>query len=213
MNFKRILCCFLALILVCLVGCTKIVDETSIPTEVTEVVETTEVIETSEVVEVTEAITECTTAPTETTETYVEIETTEVPEETEVVETEPAMLSMDEFEDEWREETIYLAKTIWGEARGLDAEGQEKVAWCVLNRVDDPRFDNNIISVVTAPHQFYGYNEDYSYTKEMYTIALKAIWLWQLEKTGVSVNRLLAPEYVYFSANAQGTENVYRTEF
>lgn len=210
MNFKRIFCCFLALILVCLVGCTKVNEETFMSVEA---VETT----TANTVETTEIIIEPTiapTEPTEATEVYVELEATTATEEVDISKVDTIFITpIDEFEDEWEEEIIHLAKTIWGEARGLDAEGWEKVAWCVLNRVDDPRFDNDIISVVTAPYQFHGYKEEYSYTKEMYLVALKTIWLWQVEKTGMTVKRLLEPEYVYFSANAQGTENVYRTEF
>lgn len=121
--------------------------------------------------------------------------------------------SFDDFEAEWSDEAIYLAKTIWGEARGLSEEGWEKVAWCILNRVDDPRFPNNIIDVITAPNQFHGYSSSYPCEDEMYELALNTIWKWQAEKRGEEVERLLGKEYIFFSANKDGTDNIYRTEW
>lgn len=121
--------------------------------------------------------------------------------------------SFDDFESKWSDEAVYLAKTIWGEARGLSKEGWEKVVWCILNRVDDPRFPNNIIDVITAPNQFHGYSSSYPCKDEMYELALNTIWKWQAEKRGEEVERLLEKEYVFFSANKDGTDNIYRTEW
>ena len=48
-----------------------------------------------------------------------------------------------------------LAKMLYGEARGI-ASDMEKAAcvWCVLNRVDDPRFPDTVLEVLEAPYQF-----------------------------------------------------------
>jgi len=45
-----------------------------------------------------------------------------------------------------------LAKMLYGEARGI-ASDMEKAAcvWCVLNRVDDPRFPDTVLEVLEAP--------------------------------------------------------------
>ena len=117
------------------------------------------------------------------------------------------------FVAEWNESAIYLAKTVWGEARGVSTYEQEKVIWCILNRVDDPRFPNTIIGVITAPGQFHGYSSSFPCTDEMYNLALDVIYRWQLEKQGGESNRNLGPEYVYFRADSTGLGNVFRTHW
>lgn len=114
------------------------------------------------------------------------------------------------FIAKWNESAIYIAKTVWGEARGVSAYEQEKVIWCILNRVDDPRFPSTIIGVITAPNQFHGYSSGFPYTDEMYDLALDVIYRWQLEKVGGESNRNLGPEYVYFSADSTGLGNNFR---
>lgn len=56
------------------------------------------------------------------------------------------------------EDIAYISRTVWGEVRGCDEVEQRAQVWCVLNRVDDPRFPNTIKEVVTAPYQFQGYS-------------------------------------------------------
>lgn len=51
-------------------------------------------------------------------------------------------------------EAICLALTIYHEARNQPIDGQVAVAEVVLNRVEDPRFANDVCSVVFEPHQF-----------------------------------------------------------
>lgn len=51
-----------------------------------------------------------------------------------------------------------ISRTIWGECRGCCEAEQRAQAWCILNRVDDPRFPGTIPGVVTAPSQFQGYS-------------------------------------------------------
>ena len=56
------------------------------------------------------------------------------------------------------EDVAYISRTIWGECRGCCDEEQRAQAWCILNRVDDPRFPDTIKDVVTAANQFQGYS-------------------------------------------------------
>ena len=51
-----------------------------------------------------------------------------------------------------------VSRTIWGETRGCCEEEQRAQAWCILNRVDDPRWPDTIEEVITAPNQFQGYS-------------------------------------------------------
>lgn len=55
-------------------------------------------------------------------------------------------------------DVAYVSRTIWGETRGCCEEEQRAQAWCILNRVDDPRWGNTIEAVVLQPAQFQGYS-------------------------------------------------------
>ena len=103
----------------------------------------------------------------------------------------------------------YIAKTIWGEARGCSPTEQAKVVWCILNRVDDGRFGNNIIEVITAPNQFIGYSPSHPVTDEHYQIAVDTIDKWQREKAGEEIVRELAKDKLYFSSDGKGN-NIFR---
>lgn len=56
------------------------------------------------------------------------------------------------------QDVAYISQTLWGEVRGCDEIEIRAQAWCVLNRVDDPRFPDTIAEVVKAPYQFQGYS-------------------------------------------------------
>ena len=56
------------------------------------------------------------------------------------------------------EDIAYVSRTVWGEVRGCDYIEQRAQVWCILNRVDDPRWPDTISEVVLAPNQFQGYS-------------------------------------------------------
>lgn len=114
-----------------------------------------------------------------------------------------------DVEAEYSVEAEYIAKTIWGEARGCSPVEQAKVAWCILNRVDDGRFGKDIIDVVTRPHQFIGYSASNPVMNEHYKIAVNTIKKWQKEKAGETVVRELAKDKLYFNSDGRGN-NVFR---
>jgi spore germination cell wall hydrolase CwlJ-like protein len=51
-----------------------------------------------------------------------------------------------------------LARTLAGECYDNQPEDKKRVCWVVLSRVDDPRYPNTIIEVLSAPGQFEGFN-------------------------------------------------------
>jgi hypothetical protein len=123
-------------------------------------------------------------------ETTPIIETT--PEITEPI--GPVTKTLEEVEKEWAEEATYIAKTVWGEARGISVEEQEKVIWCILNRVDCPRYPDTIKGVVTSG-AFYGYYKSNPIWEEHYNLALEVIAKWLFEKEGGEIERLLESDY------------------
>ncbi|MBQ0090854.1 MAG: cell wall hydrolase [Prevotellaceae bacterium] len=100
----------------------------------------------------------------------------------------------------------YIAKTVWGEARGLSYAEKAQVAWCILNRVDDGRFPNTVVGVVTQSGQFYGYSA--SFPTSEWAVAEDVYTRWLAEKNGESVNRELPSNYCYFSGD--GVRNYFR---
>lgn len=105
-----------------------------------------------------------------------------------------------------------LAKTVWGEARGCGTLQQSAVIWCILNRVDAGY--GTIAQVITAPGQFHGYHKNFPVEEEIKTLVEDVIQRWLLEKTGCgNVGRTLPKEYLYFSANNNGTGNVFRDKY
>lgn len=107
---------------------------------------------------------------------------------------------------------VILAKTLWGEARGVQsAQQQAAVVWCILNRVDDPRWPDTIAQVCD-PSQFHGYDPDNPVQEDLYALAADVWHRWQLEKAGQQdVGRVLPKEYVFF--HGDGTNNHFRKQF
>lgn len=111
-----------------------------------------------------------------------------------------------------------LAKMVWGEARGVveldDATSECQMAatvWTVLNRYD-AGFEDSIFDVVTAPHQFYGYNKSHPVNDDILKLVYDVLDRWNAEKHGVkNVGRVLPAEYLWF--HGDGDNNWFRDEF
>lgn len=101
-----------------------------------------------------------------------------------------------------------LAQMLYGEARGCTVDNQMKCVWCVLNRVDDPRFPDTIIGAVSQSGQFYGYSPYFPVWDNLYAVALDVLTRWSMEKQGADVARELDASFVWFTGN--GVENVFR---
>ena len=92
-----------------------------------------------------------------------------------------------------------LAQMLYGEARGCTVDNQMKCVWCVLNRVDDPRFPDTIQGVLSQPSQFHGYSPNFPVWDELKEVARDVLTRWSLEKQGVAVERELPNTYCWFT--------------
>ena len=108
-------------------------------------------------------------------------------------------------------DVVAMAKMLWGEARGCALDNQQKAVWCVLNRVDDPRFPDTIQGVLSQPSQFYGYSPNFPVTDELYAVALDVLTRWSMEKQGVTVERELPNTYLWFTGD--GVQNHFREAY
>ena len=101
-------------------------------------------------------------------------------------------------------EIDYIAKTVWGEARGLSKTQQAGVVWTILNRFDDGRFGEEIIRVITAPSQFAGYKSSHPVDPEIRNLVIDVLDRYSQEKAGIdNVGRVLPKEYLYFRGNGR----------
>ena len=82
--------------------------------------------------------------------------------------------AIEALSDEWwrcelHVEAEYIAKTLYGEARGCSRTEQEAVVWCILNRADAR--DMGVVNVIIAPAQFAGYSVSNPVWPELYDVA------------------------------------------
>lgn len=106
-----------------------------------------------------------------------------------------------------------LAKLIYGEA-GVVPSTTEKAAvvWCVLNRVDDPRFPDTVLEVITAPAQFNGYAVDYPVYERYAELAADVLKRYHAERAGEeNVGRVLPADYCFFTGD--GKHNHFTNEW
>ena len=136
---------------------------------------------------------------------------TTTPCEPEILSTEPFLIVPNV------EDATLLAKAAQGEYRGLNDEEVLAVYWCILNRVDAEGYGmgNNIEYVLTFPYQFLGFSQDNPVDERLIDLACEALTAWETEKiTGeLSGERVIPPEYLWFSGNAECTHNTYRNTF
>ena len=108
-------------------------------------------------------------------------------------------------------DVIALAQMLYGEARGCTVDNQRKCVWCVLNRVDDARFPDTIIGVVSQSGQFYGYSPYFPVWDNLYAVALDVLTRWSMEKQGAEVARELDKTAVFFTGD--GVQNWFRSAY
>lgn len=98
------------------------------------------------------------------------------------------------------DEATVMARCLYGECRGIESDMEKAaVAWTILNRVDDPRFPDSIVSVIIQPNQFTGYKKTNPVDQELLDLSMDVILRWKMERDGEQeVGRVLPAEYVFF---------------
>ena len=99
------------------------------------------------------------------------------------------------------DEKEMLYKIVWKESRNQGLDGMRRVCDVVLNRVDDPRFPNNIKDVLLAPGQFTTAKKLYSVVYDEETV--KAVNM----ELSVSKEDRLDNESIYFGRKAHTSNN------
>lgn len=103
-------------------------------------------------------------------------------------------------------DVVAIAKTLWGECRGIPSRDEKAaVAWVIVNRADDSEFPDTIPEVVTQRGQFAGYNAKNPVSDELREIAVEVLTARHTEEiTGeTSPFRVLPKEYRYFHGDGK----------
>lgn len=105
-----------------------------------------------------------------------------------------------------------LAKIVYREARGIPQKShQAAVIWCILNRVDDGYWGDDIIKVATYPNAF-AWVPDTPVKEEFMDLAIDVVTRWNWEKQGLrDVGRTLPATYLYFTGD--GDFNYFTEEW
>ena len=103
-----------------------------------------------------------------------------------------------------------IARTVWGEARGLSDLEKSMVIWCILNRVDAG--ETSIARIITAEGQFHGYSPNFPVDEDIVALVKDVLARWQMEKVCAGdVGRTLPKDYLWF--RAKNGHNVFRNKF
>lgn len=109
------------------------------------------------------------------------------------------------------EDVEAIARTLYGECRGVESEAEkEAVAWVILNRLD-AGYADTVLGVVSAPGQFAGYDPAHPLWPELVEVARRVLTMHHREQLGISVQRVLGREYLWFSGD--GEKNYFRCEY
>lgn len=119
------------------------------------------------------------------------------------------------------DEIVMLAKVLKRECGGLSSQGtkygvtytarQAAVAWCALNRLDDPRYPDTLAGVLTYPGAF-AWIPATTPGEDMLWLARDVVDRWWREKCGeADVGRTLAADFFFFAGN--GKENRFRNNY
>lgn len=105
-----------------------------------------------------------------------------------------------------------LAKIVYQEARGISQKShQAAVIWCILNRLDNGYWGDDIITVATYPNAF-AWVPDTPVEEEFMDLAIDVVTRWNWEKQGLQdVGRTLPATYLYFTGN--GDFNYFTREW
>lgn len=105
-----------------------------------------------------------------------------------------------------------MAKIVYREARGIPQKShQAAVIWCILNRVDDGYWGDDIITVATYPNAF-AWVPDTPVEEEFMDLVIDVVTRWNWERQGLKdVGRTLPATYLYFTGD--GDLNYFTEEW
>ena len=109
------------------------------------------------------------------------------------------------------EDVEAIARTLYGECRGVESETEkEAVVWVIMNRID-AGYADTVLGIVSAPGQFAGYDPGHPLWTDLVNIAERVLRMHHAEQMGIAVERVLPREYLWFSGD--GVRNTFRDQY
>lgn len=81
--------------------------------------------------------------------------------------------------DQTQIEAEYVAKVLYGTCNNFSDDARRAVVWCIINRVEDPRYPDTIEEVCTQPQQWMGYSDSNPVIKELYKVSYDVLTEWR----------------------------------
>ena len=116
---------------------------------------------------------------------------------------EKAEAERQSFLDAHYSDSVMMAKTMYGEAKGIgDKRELSMIAWTILNRYDSGRFGGSISAIITSPRQF-AYRASAPTVNQcgvdLLALSQDVLSRWYREKQGeADVGRTLPPGYCFY---------------
>lgn len=103
-----------------------------------------------------------------------------------------------------KEEVETLAKIVYREARGVSGRKHKAaIVWCILNRLDNGSWGDNIIEVATYPGAF-AWIPDTPVDQDLLSLVIDVVSRWNYERQGLeNVGRVLPKDYLYFIGDGE----------
>lgn len=119
-----------------------------------------------------------------------------------------------EMDEDGEKAITALAKMLYGEARGVKSMTEQAACvWVVLNRVDDERWPDDVVDVLSQPYQFGGYREYFPAEEWALDLAADVYDRWTDEReTGQDAGRVIPDDYFFWRGSRDG-HNYFRKEF
>lgn len=108
-----------------------------------------------------------------------------------------------------------LAKMLYGEARSVESTTEQAACvWVVLNRVDDDRWPDDVVDVLSQPLQFGGYRVYFPVEEWAYDLAADVYDRWtDGRETGQDPGRVIPADYYYWRGEKGCKHNWFRKTF
>lgn len=110
-----------------------------------------------------------------------------------------------------RSDVEAAARMMQGEAGGCTDFDKAACLATVCNRVD--RWGGSVAGQIAAPGQYLGYDPEAAVDEETALLAIDVLVRWSLARQGLDVSLELPEDYLWFSAAADGSCNVFRDTF
>lgn len=120
-----------------------------------------------------------------------------------VTEPQEKFVPYGEQREPYKAEAEAVARVVYGMAKNRSREGQQAVAWLIVNRVESGMFPASVVEVCEQGGQWVGYSPDNPVMEEIYQNVYEVLEEWH-----EGGHRSIGPEYLWINWSANAVELV-----